>query len=227
MTMTPAPSPRSWQRQLFIALGCALLGVLVRFAAFLPVQLATVGLAIGVIGAAFLLGWAADAGEAVYDGGLVLAVVALATVLPEVIIEVRFAFTQQVDLVTANLTGATRLLLTGAIAMPLAVAYLAYRRGQADQPFELAASRRLELAILAIASVFAIQIVIRGQLTLGDGIVLLALYVLYARRVQGTPDEEDKQRADFLAAWDAAHKSAWVPACSRCRRGTGGPRSRQ
>jgi hypothetical protein len=24
--------------------------------------------------------------------------------------------------------------------------------------------------------------------------------------VQGTPDEEDKQRADFLAAWDAAHK---------------------
>ena len=24
--------------------------------------------------------------------------------------------------------------------------------------------------------------------------------------VQGTPEEEDKQRADFLAAWDAAHK---------------------
>src|SRR4051794_11155091 len=180
----------TWQRQLFTALGCALLGVLVRLAPFVPVQLATVGLAIGVIGAAFLLGWAADAGEAVFQGGFVIATVALATVLPEIIIEVRFAFTQQVALVTANLTGATRLLLTGAIAMPLAVAYLAHRRRQAAQPFELVASRRLELAILLIASIFAIQTVIRGHLTLIDGIVALALYILYACRVQGTPDEE-------------------------------------
>ena len=190
MTTSPAPSRWSWQRQLFTALGCALLGVLVHIATFLPVQLATVGLAIGVIGAAFLLGWAADAGEGVFHGGLVLAAVALVTVLPEVIIEVRFAFTRQVELVTANLTGATRLLLTGAIAIPLAVAYLAYARRQPDQPFQLAASRRLELAILLIASIFAIQIVARGHLTVADGIVLLALYVLYARRVQGTPDEE-------------------------------------
>jgi cation:H+ antiporter len=180
----------AWQRQLLTAFGCAVLGVLVRLATFLPVQITTVGLAIGVIGAAFLLGWAADAGEAVFNGGLVLAAVALATVLPEIVIEVRFAFTQQVDLVTANLTGATRLLLTGAMAMPLAVAFLAYRRRQAVQPFELAASRRLELAILLIAAVFAIQIVIRGHLTVADGIVLVGLYVLYARRVQGTPDEE-------------------------------------
>jgi cation:H+ antiporter len=180
----------TWQRRLFTALGCALLGVLVRLAPFLPVQLATVGLAIGVIGAAFLLGWAADAGEAVFRGGFVIATVALATVLPEIIIEVRFAFTQQVALVTANLTGATRLLLTGAVAMPLAVAYLAYRRGEAVEPFELAPSRRLELGILLISSIVAIQIVIRGHLTLVDGSVLLALYFVYARRVQGTPDEE-------------------------------------
>jgi cation:H+ antiporter len=190
MTNTPAPPGRSWRRQLFIALGCGLLGVLVHRATFLPVQIATVGLAIGVIGAAFLLAWAADAGEAVFQGGLVLAAVALATVLPEIIIEVRFAFTQQLELVTANLTGATRLLLTGAIAMPLAVAYLAYRWRQPAQPFELASSRRLELAILLIASIFATQVVLRGHLTLADGVVFIALYVLYARRVQGTPDEQ-------------------------------------
>ena len=53
MTTSPAPSRWSWQRQLLTALGCALLGVLVHIATFLPVQLATVGLAIGVIGAAF------------------------------------------------------------------------------------------------------------------------------------------------------------------------------
>jgi cation:H+ antiporter len=193
MNTTPPASVagRPWQRQLLAALGCALFGVLVHLAgAAVPVALATLGLAIGVIGAAFLLGWAADAGEAVFHGGLVLAAVALATVLPELIIEVRFAFIGQVGLITANLTGATRLLLTGAIAMPLAVAYLAYRRRQAAQPFELATSRRLELAMLLIASIFAIQIVARGHLGLPDGIVLVGLYVLYARRVQGTPDEE-------------------------------------
>jgi cation:H+ antiporter len=186
----PADDTR-WRRQLAAALGCALFGVLVhRAGTVIPVQLATVGLAIGVVGAAFLLGWAADAGEAVFHGGLVLAAIALATVLPELIIEVRFAFIQQAELVTANLTGATRLLLTGALAMPLAVALIAYRRRQPVEPFELAAPRRLELAVLLIASVFAIQILIRGALTVADGVVLVALYVLYAWRVQGNPDEQ-------------------------------------
>ena len=72
-----------------------------------------------------MLAWAADAGESVFSGGLVLAVVALVTVLPEFVIEVRFAYIQQAELVTANLTGATRLLLTGATALPLLVACLA------------------------------------------------------------------------------------------------------
>jgi cation:H+ antiporter len=191
MTATEAAGRRPWQRQLFAALGCALFGVLVHVAGpAVPVPLATLGLAVGVIGAAFLLGWAADAGEAVFHGGLVLAAVALATVLPELIIEVRFAFIGQIGLITANLTGATRLLLTGAVAMPLAVGYLAYRRRQAAQPFELAASRRLELGMLLIAATYTIQIVVRGHLALFDGVVLVGLYVLYARRVQGTPDEE-------------------------------------
>ena len=39
-------------------------------------------------------------------------------------------------------------------------------------------------------AVFAVQVVVRGNLTVFDGVLLLALYVLYARRVQGTPDEE-------------------------------------
>jgi cation:H+ antiporter len=180
-----------WRRDLLVAAGCAVLGVVVHFATpFLPVQIAMVGLGIGLIGAAFMLAWAADAGEAVFSGGLVLAVVALVTVLPEFIIEVRFAFIQQAELVTANLTGATRLLLTGAIALPLFVAFLARRRGEVAAPLLLADNRRLELGMLLITSIFAIHIVIRGNLAIFDAIVLLALYILYARRVQGTPGEE-------------------------------------
>jgi cation:H+ antiporter len=192
--MTPTP-PRSavrpWQRQLFTAMGCAAVGLLVHFAgSVVPVQLATIGLAVGVVGAAFILAWAADAGEAVFSGGFVLAAVALIAILPEFIVEIRFAYIQETELVSANLTGATRLLITGAIATPLALAYLAKRRGHAPGMVELAASRRLELAILLVAAIFAIQIIARGTLTVIDGVVLIALYVFYARQVQGTHGEE-------------------------------------
>jgi cation:H+ antiporter len=187
----PRSVDRSWQRQLFTAFGCAAFGVLIHLAGpIVPVQLATIGLGIGVIGAAFLLAWAADAGEAVFSGGLVLAAVAFVAVLPEFVIEVRFAYIQETGLVTANLTGATRLLITGAVAMPLVLAFIARRRGQADTSFQLAVSRRLELAILLLAAIFAIQIIARGTLTVFDSIVLISLYVLYARRVQGSHDEE-------------------------------------
>jgi cation:H+ antiporter len=193
--MTPT-SPRpaqgdAWQRKLFAAGACAAGGVLVDLARpVLPVQLTTVGLGIGLVAASFLLAWAADAGDAVFSGGLVLAVIALLAVLPEFIIEVRFAYVQNTQLVTANLTGATRLLLTGAVGLPLAVAFIARRRRQAAAPLELAAPRRLELGVLLITSIFAIQIVASGKLTLLDGFVMVALYGLYARRVQGTPEEE-------------------------------------
>ena len=193
MTNAPQRSVDSsrWTHQLLAAAGCALVGVAVHLTSrFLPVQLDTIGLGIGVVGAAFLLGWAADAGEAVFSGGLVLAVIALVTVLPEFVIEVRFAYTQQTDLVTANLTGATRLLLTGATALPLVVGFIARRRGHAATSFQLATTRRLELGILLIAATFAIQIVAFGALTLIDGVILIALYVLYARRIKGTPEEE-------------------------------------
>ena len=193
--MTPM-SPRlvqgtAWQRKLLVASGCAVVGILVELAGpVLPVQLATVGLGVGLVGASFLLAWAADAGEAVFSGGLVLAVIALLTVLPEFVIEARFAYAQETELVTANLTGATRLLLTGAVGLPLAIAFIARRRGQSAPSFELAAARRLELAVLLITSIFAIQIVVSGDLTVVDGIILVALYAFYARRVQGSPEEE-------------------------------------
>jgi cation:H+ antiporter len=48
----------------------------------------------------------------------------------------------------------------------------------------------LELGILLVVAVFEAQVVVRGSLTVFDGVLLLGLYVLYARRVQGTPDEE-------------------------------------
>jgi len=186
----PPPEAAPWRRHLLVATSCAVLGLVVHTTgSFLPVGVTTVGLGVGLIGASFMLAWAADAGETVFSGGLVLAAVALVGVLPEYTIEVHFAFVQEAGLVTANLTGATRLLLTGATALPLLVAFLAQRRGQTPPPIRLSSHRRLELGILLVTVVFGAQVVVRGSLTVIDGAVLLAFYVLYARRVQGSPDE--------------------------------------
>ena len=204
-----------WRYPLFVAAGCALLGVAVHLARpFIPVPAEMVGLGIGLIAASFMLAWAADAGESVFSGGFVLAAIALVTVLPEFIIEVRFAYIQSAELVTANLTGATRLLLTGAIALPLVVAYLARSRGQTAQPLQLAANRRLELGILLVTSLFAIHIAVRGSLTIFDGVILIALYILYARRVKGTPDEEPAVVgvAAGLLSLPPAHRRLWITA---------------
>src|SRR3954447_2622821 len=190
-TTSDTAATTAWRRQVATAAACALVGLAVHAVGpLLPVPLTAIGLGVGVLGASFMLAWAADAGEAVFSGGLVLAAVALVGVLPEFIIEVHFAFVQQAELVTANLTGATRLLLTCAVALPLGVSLYGRRTGREDEPIQLADPRRLELGILLLVAVFAIQIVVRGSLTVVDAVVLLGLYVLYARRVQGTPYEE-------------------------------------
>ena len=123
------------------------------------------------------------------SGGLVLAGITFLTVLPELVIEVRFAFTQQTSLVSANLTGATRLLLTAAVAMPLLVAWLLARRGEDAQSFSLPPARRVDLAILFIAALYGIVLALLERVTLLDGALLIGLYVFFLRRVRGTPDE--------------------------------------
>ena len=190
--LSPPSRRAAWEKELGVAACCALGGVVVRLASpFLPVPLVALGLGVGLVAAAFMLAWAVDAGEAVYAGGRVLAAVAVVGVLPEFIIEVHFAFIQQAELVTANLTGATRLLLTCAVALPLLVAFLARRTsGEVAPPIRLSGPRRLELGVLLLVALFAVQIVVRGSLTVFDGVLLLGLYVVYLRRVQGTPDEK-------------------------------------
>src|SRR6266498_1782560 len=97
--------------------------------------------------------------------------------------------TRQAQLVTANLTGATRLLLTTAIAMPALGAVLLRSHGQAMPRLVLNPARRLDLAVLALAALSSLFVIARGRLTLIEGIILGALYVLYMLPGQDAEDE--------------------------------------
>jgi cation:H+ antiporter len=160
-------------------------GVLVRLAggaAAPPIQVVAYGAA--VVAAAFMLAWATEAAQVDIGHGIVIAVVAFVAILPEYIVELHYAFSGQAEYVTANLTGASRLLLGFAVALPAVVGLLRGRWGVAPiARLSLASPHRLELAILALASLWTVRGLTRGELTLLDAAVLIFLYALYLRRV--------------------------------------------
>src|SRR3954470_8337489 len=187
-TLTSLPV---WQVRLAIMAACTLPGVLVRLSgAPVPPALGMFVFGGAVMAAAFMLASAAEAAELDAPPGIAVAGVALVAVLPEFVIEVYFAFSGHVEFVTASLTGSTRLLLSVAVGMPAIASVVLGRSGRARlQVVELAPQRRVDLAIIAAASLYAPLIVVRGHLAWPDAVVLLSLYALYLRRVaSGSPE---------------------------------------
>jgi cation:H+ antiporter len=170
---------------------CTVPGVLIRLSgAHFPAPLGMVIFGGAVMAAAFMLACAAEAAELDVSPGVAVAGVAFVAVLPEYAIEVYFAFSGQVEYVTASLTGSTRLLLSFAVGMPALASFVLVRRGKPRVgSVEIAPRRRIDLAIIAAASLYAPLIVLRGRLGWQDALVLIGLYVLYMRRVAtGEPE---------------------------------------
>jgi cation:H+ antiporter len=180
-----------WQARLATMAACTAPGVLARMGGLhLPPPLAMLVYGGAVMAAAFLLGAAAEVAELDAPPGIAVAGVAFVAVLPEYTIEVYFAFSGHVEFVTASLTGSTRLLLSCAVGMPAIAAAILARRGQAPpRVVDLAPQRRLDLAVIAAASLYAPVIIVRGHLAWPDALVLLGLYALYMRRLGGGAPE--------------------------------------
>jgi cation:H+ antiporter len=172
-----------WQQKLALAAGCTIPGLVVRMGGgFFPNPLQVLAYGAAVIAAAFILAWACEAAQVDVANGLVVAVVAFVAILPEYIVEVHFAFIGHAEYVTANLTGASRLLLGFCVSMPAVVALLPARwRPERVGPLKLDDQHRIELAILAVAAVWSLRSVVVGHLSLLDSLVLISLYALYLR----------------------------------------------
>jgi cation:H+ antiporter len=173
------------QQRVAFAAAFTIPGVLVRFSGGVaPYPLQVVAYGAAVVAAAFMLAWATEAAQVDIGHGVVIAVVAFVAILPEYIVEIHYAFSGHAEYVTANLTGASRLLLGFAVALPAMIGLLRGRWGVAPiGRLSLASPHRLELAILALASLWSLRGISRGQMTALDAVVLIALYVLYLRRV--------------------------------------------
>lgn len=201
-----------------VALGLAVAatvpGVALRLAdAHLADPLLALLFGMSIVGAAFLLSWAAEVAQLDISAGLAIAVLAFIAVLPEYAVDLVFAIKggesfaetgreclpidggreSPCGLALANMTGANRLLIGVGWAV---VGFIAWRqwskRGQPErgQEIVLERSHSVELAFLTIATAYSLTLPLKRSITLVDAAVLVTIFVLYTVRISRAPAEE-------------------------------------
>ena len=157
-----------------------------------------------ILAAGFLLSWGAEAAERHVSQGLIIAVVALVTVLPEYAVDLYYAYqagkvgpgSQYVHSAAANMTGANRLLV--GLAWPLLVAIHWARGG--GRAVELTRANAVEVAFLLLASLYAFVIVLKDGIGPLDFVVLAAFFGAYVWRTRSAPEDEDEDEEPGPAA---------------------------
>ena len=152
-----------------------------------------------VVGASFVLAWAAEAAQIDVSGGLAVAVLALIAVLPEYAVDLYYAYVSghnpdYVQYAAANMTGSNRLLM--GLGWPVVVLIgLVVATKASDKPVRaltLEQSNRVELGFLLIAGVAAFVIPATGHIHLVFGLALLAWFGFYLYKLtRGDVEEPD------------------------------------
>ena len=171
-----------------------------------PAWAAALVFGIGVVGAAFMLSWAAEVVQLDISAGLALALLALIAVLPEYAVD--FVFTWKAgknpavsSYALANMTGGNQLLIgvgwsfvvlvaTWRIGRVLATSSSTDLHGSTASEVVLERSHSVEIAFLAAATVYGLTLPLRRTLSLFDAAVLVSLFVGYLVRISGAPAEE-------------------------------------
>src|SRR4051794_18783178 len=146
-----------------------------------PLELATLLNGMAIVGASFALAWAAEAAERDIPRALALTVVALLAVLPEYAVDFVFAVKAGQDptfapYAAANMTGSNRLLVGIGWSTVSFLAWFARR----ETVLHLEREAILPLLFLGVATAYSFSLPFRAQIGLGDSLILIALFLIYA-----------------------------------------------
>jgi cation:H+ antiporter len=166
---------------------------------------------LGIVGAAFLLSWAAEVAQLDISAGLAIAALAFIAVLPEYAVDLVFAHKggqafadfgrtchppggldeSPCSLALANMTGANRLLIGVGWSVVVFIAWYRWRRrGAAFAGVTLERSHSVEIAFLAIATAYSLTLPLTRSITLVDAAILVSNFVAYTIRISRAPSEE-------------------------------------
>ncbi|HKY60585.1 MAG TPA: sodium:calcium antiporter [Gemmatimonadota bacterium] len=134
----------------------------------------------GILGAAFLLSWAAEVAQLEVSQALALAILALIAILPEYAVDLYFAWRAAEDPIyghyaAANMTGANRLLV--GLGWPVIV-WLYWARWRHTK-VRLAPADMIAVRFLGVATVYAFVISAVGEFWWLDTVVLVGLFIWY------------------------------------------------
>jgi cation:H+ antiporter len=155
-----------------------------------------------VLASAFVVAWGAEAAQFSISQGLALALLAWIQVLPEFAVEAVISWHRDVPLMTANFTGALRL-LTG-LGWPMIWVVHAFthrRRGGRERwpAVRLEEEHAVEVVSLVPPLLYFLWIIYKGTLDCWDSAVLLAMYVGYLVLLNRLPPK-DAETAEDVAA---------------------------
>jgi cation:H+ antiporter len=180
-------------------------GLVVRIAgASPPDTVAPVIYGLTIVGSAFLLAWAAEVLQLDVSQGLAITLLALIAVLPEYAVDFAFAHKagqnpgKFAPLALANMTGSNRLLI--GVGWSLVVVLAAWRinriarrrghEGPLGTKVTLDRSHAIEIAFLALASLYSLTLPLKRTLALFDSVILIAIFVVFFVRIGRAPAEE-------------------------------------
>lgn len=184
----------------------------------LPPIIAMTVFGVAVLAAGFMLSWGAETAESRVSQGLILAVVALITVLPEYAVDMYYAFqagrnpqSNYVHYAAANMTGANRLLV--GMAWPLMTALHWWR--SRERHIQLANVNTVEIGFLLLASLYAFGILLKNRIDLFDSVVLILIFSGYLWQVGKMPkadseDDEDDEPGPAAALKQLEIGAQWV-----------------
>src|SRR5713226_462521 len=153
---------------------------------------------------AFVIAWAAEAAQFLMSQGLALAILAWLQTLPEFAVEAVLAWKAGRDpsknhLMIANLTGSLRLLVGLGWPMIFGTAAFFHRRKH-HRPLKeivLDDEHAVEVLALALPIFYWVFIWYKGSLTLVDGGVLTALYIVYLVILNRIPPQAEEKIEDM------------------------------
>jgi cation:H+ antiporter len=166
---------------------------------------------LAIVGAAFILSWAAEVAQLDISAGLAIALLAFIAVLPEYAVDMVFAFKggnaveaygqschppgasgeDACSLALANMTGANRLLIGIGWSMVVFIAvYRSRKVPPAMNEVRLERSHSVEVSFLALATVYSLTLPLKSSITIVDSIILVGIFVAYTVRIARAPAEE-------------------------------------
>lgn len=152
-----------------------------------------------VIGATLAIAWATEIAAFFISRGMALAILAFLQVSPEFAVEAVLARDAardpaQLHLVTANFTGANRLLVGAALPVIFLIGRrVLSRHGKWPGYLAIADHHAVEIVALTIPSAYSFLWVLRGKLGLVDSAVLVVMFAAYLFLLSKLPSAEAEE----------------------------------